>query len=112
MILSAEAASIDTPVNPLDNPIWEALRTNLERFAEGSGAARRFPPEVTLLAGCAEPTPEAFASLARLQKDPRPSVLFLDRVVTPPGWKVIERGLVVQMVNERPAKMPAIPNDI
>ncbi len=100
-------------MNPLDNPIWEALQTKLERFAEVSGTARRFPPEVTLLAGCAEPNPEAFASLAKLQTDGQPSVLFLDRVVTPPAdWKVIERDSVVQMVNERPAKMPAVPDDI
>jgi predicted GNAT family acetyltransferase len=111
--LRNDATSIGALVNPLDNPIWVALQTKLERFAEVSGAARRFPPEVTLLAGCAEPTPDAFASLATLQTDGRPSVLFLDRVVTPPpGWKVVARGAVVQMVNERPAQMPASPDDI
>ncbi len=100
-------------MNPLDNPIWEALQTKLERFAEVGAAARRFPPEVTLLAGCAEPTPEAFASLATLQTDGRPSVLFLDRVVNPPvGWKVIERDSLVQMVFVREAEMPEIPKDI
>ena len=100
-------------MNPLDNPIWEALQTKLERFAEVGAAARRFPPEVTLLAGCAEPTPEAFASLATLQTDGRPSVLFLERVVNPPvGWKVIERDSLVQMVFVREAEMPEIPKDI
>jgi predicted GNAT family acetyltransferase len=100
-------------VNPLDNPIWEALETKLARFAEVGAAARRFPPEITLLAGCAEPTTEAFASLATLQTDGRPSVLFLDRVVNPPvGWKVIERDSLVQMVAAREAERPEISEDI
>src|SRR5579864_5425674 len=100
-------------MSPLDNPIWEALQTKLERFAEASGTARRFPPKVTLLAGCAEPSDEAFASLARLQTDGEPSVLFLDRVVTPPAdWKVIQRDAGIQMVADRAAKMPAIPDGI
>ena len=100
-------------MNPLDNPIWVALNTKLERLAEIGEAARRLPPEVTLLAGFAEPTPEAFASLAALQKDHKPSALFLERAVNPPpGWKLIEQGPIVQMVNERPAKLPAIPDDV
>jgi len=108
-----DAPPIKTSVNPLDNPIWEALQTNLARFAEVGAAARRFSPQVTLLAGCAEPTPEAFASLAMLQTDGQPSVLFLNRVVNPPaGWKVIERDSVLQMAAVRELAMPAIPEDI
>jgi predicted GNAT family acetyltransferase len=100
-------------MNPLDNPAWVALGTCLERFAEVSGTARRFPPEVTALAGCAEPTQEAFESLARLQADGRPSALFLGRIVNPPaGWNVIERDSLVQMVAERETKMPALPEDM
>jgi predicted GNAT family acetyltransferase len=100
-------------MKPLDNPIWEALETRLQRFAEVSGGARRFSPEVTSLAGCAEPTREAFESLARLQADGRPSALFLERIVNPPaGWKVIERDSLVQMVAEREARMPALPEGI
>jgi ribosomal protein S18 acetylase RimI-like enzyme len=103
----------NAPMNPLDNPIWEALRTSLERFAEVNGTARRFPPEVTLLAGFAEPTREAFESLGRLQADGRPSVLFLHRAIDPPAsWKVIETDTLAQMVAERETQMPAAPDDV
>jgi predicted GNAT family acetyltransferase len=94
--------------NPLDNPIWHALSTRLERFAEVSGIARQFPPGVTTLAGCAEPTQEAFDSLAQMGTDGRVSVLFLERVVNPPdAWNVIAGGSLIQMEGERDRNLPA-----
>lgn len=97
----------------LANPIWASLHTCLEYLAEVNDGARRLPPEVTLLAGFAEPTPEAFDSLAKLQADGMPSALFLERPVTlPRGWREIESDDLAQMVQVRDAPMAAAPPDM
>jgi GNAT superfamily N-acetyltransferase len=97
----------------LANPIWESLRTSLEYLAEVSDGARRLPPEVTLLAGFAEPTEAAFNSLAKLQADGMPSVVFLHKpIALPGGWREIEADGLMQMVQVRDAQMPAAPADI
>src|SRR5208283_2496955 len=49
----------------LDNPIWNSLSTLHAHFAEGDELAKRYPPEVTLLAAMGEPTIEAYGSLAK-----------------------------------------------
>jgi predicted GNAT family acetyltransferase len=61
----------------LDNPIWNALTTRQEGFAQIDGPARKFPSQVTTLAGFADPTPASLTALGRLLQ-PREAVgLFL-----------------------------------
>ncbi len=83
----------------LDNPIWTALTSRQAHFAEGNGLARRFPSEVTTLAGFPEPTTEGYESLGRLPDNDAVMVLFLDAAPKlPPGW-VLEREFpLYQMV--------------
>ena len=54
-----EAFETPKTMHSLDNPIWNSLSTLHAHFAEGDALAKRYPPEVTLLAGMAEPTVEA-----------------------------------------------------
>lgn len=84
--------------NPLDNPIWAALTTRRSNFAEGGGLARRFHPEVTSLAGFAEASEEAYASLADLMSDGQPAALFLPTEQNPPaGWRTLDSMPLLQM---------------
>jgi ribosomal protein S18 acetylase RimI-like enzyme len=85
-------------MHPLDNPIWESLTTLRSNFAEGNGLARRFPPDMTSMAGFAEPSKEAFESLAAAMADGKPSALFLPEALDPPpGWKPVTATLLLQM---------------
>jgi ribosomal protein S18 acetylase RimI-like enzyme len=85
----------------LDNPIWNALTTRQEHFAEGDTVARKFPAEVTTLAGFAEPTPESFAALARLMAPGEVVGLFLMRPAPlPEGLSAIRELPLVQMWQE------------
>src|SRR5271167_1705990 len=81
-----EAFETPQTMHSLDNPIWNSLSTLHAHFAEGDELAKRYPPEVTLLAGMPEPTSEAFASLAKtLQR--AGAALFLDQPPQiPAGW--------------------------
>jgi predicted GNAT family acetyltransferase len=82
----------------LDNPIWGALTTAHARLAEGDGLARRYPPEVTPLAGLIEQSPAAYAALAALIPIGGMAGLFRDVLPDPPaGWEVVTRGPMRQM---------------
>ncbi len=86
----------------LDNPIWNSLSTLHAHFAEGDELAKRYPPEVTLLAAMGEPTIEAYGSLAKtLQR--AGAALFLDQPPQiPPSWITVHASPLVQMVCEKP----------
>jgi predicted GNAT family acetyltransferase len=88
-------------MHPLDNVIWEALTTRQIEFAEGFGAARRFMPEVTLLAGLRNPDDEGYASLAGLVDAGDTAAVFLDEpFVARDGWMYVVGAPLLQMVSE------------
>jgi ribosomal protein S18 acetylase RimI-like enzyme len=87
--------------HPLDNPIWNALTTRQEKFAEIAGSARRFPPAITTLAAFLQPARESYESLATLVQPGEEAVLFpcsLPDVA--PGLSVDEIAPLLQMVHE------------
>jgi ribosomal protein S18 acetylase RimI-like enzyme len=90
-------------MNLLDNPIWEALRTAQAGFARACKSARKFPPDVSVLAGFPEPTPENYESLASLLNPGEPVGLFL---IAPPdlpaAWSVVNTGPLLQMLYDSP----------
>jgi predicted GNAT family acetyltransferase len=82
----------------LDNPIWSALTTAHAHFAEGDELARRYPPEVTPLAGLVEQSPEAYAALAKLIPVGGQAGFFRDVLPDPPdGWATVYRTPMRQM---------------
>jgi ribosomal protein S18 acetylase RimI-like enzyme len=94
----------ETPqtMHSLDNPIWNSLSTLHAHFAEGDELAKRYPSEVTLLAGMGEPTVASYAALAKtLQR--AGAALFLDQPPQiPAGWITVHASPLVQMVCEKP----------
>jgi len=97
-----EAFETPKTMHSLDNPIWHSLSTLHGHFAEGDGLAKRYPPEVTLLAAMGEPTSDAYASLAKtLQRSG--AAVFLDQPpLIPAGWVTVHASPLVQMVCEKP----------
>jgi predicted GNAT family acetyltransferase len=90
-------------LHPLDNPIWTALTTSQSHFAQVSELARKFVPEVGPLAGFAEPTPEAYASLGKLVSVGNRAGLFLAAPanrddVEAAGFKIVEQDSLLQMI--------------
>jgi ribosomal protein S18 acetylase RimI-like enzyme len=84
----------------LDNPIWYALTSNQANLAEASELARRFPPEITTLAGFLEATRESYGSLASLVGEGEEAALFLESApVSPADWTIIETTPMLQMVH-------------
>jgi ribosomal protein S18 acetylase RimI-like enzyme len=85
----------------LDNPIWHALTSHQSVLARGNSLARRFPPDVSPLAGFESPSPEAYEALAKLAEEDKPIVLFLEEPAKPTHhWKLELEGPITQMVYE------------
>ncbi len=86
-------------MHPLDNIIWQALTTRQAEFAERFGLARRFMPEISALAGFAEPTSEGYESLARLVETGGTIRLFLEMPYQPrAGWNLVAGAPMAEMV--------------
>src|SRR5271154_6783215 len=92
-------ATVVAGLDLLENPIWSALSTTHADLAEGDEFARRFPPEVTLLAGLAEETTAACVALSWLLGPGEVAALFLREVPPlPAGVAMVQTGQVAQMV--------------
>ena len=56
----------ETDLCGLHNPFWASLATRHARIAQGGALARRYPPQVSVLAGLSGSTPEHVAALTSL----------------------------------------------
>lgn len=77
-------------MHPLDQPIWTALTTRQQTFAEGGALARRFPPVIAPFADMSEMSPQNFAALGAMMSPSEIAVLFTaDAVSAPEQFKVV-----------------------
>ena len=99
--------------HPLDGVIWNALSTRQAHLAEASGQARRFLPEVSVLAGLVEPTAQAYADLAQLcQPGDRVSLWDMRAYEPQPGWEAVAAAPLFQMILEAPSTDPGVPSPL
>jgi ribosomal protein S18 acetylase RimI-like enzyme len=99
-------------MHPLDNVIWQALTTRQAGFAEWSGLARRFVPEVGPLAGFRDPLPESYDALGKLLDTQGTIALFLDAPYQDRrGWNLVAKDPLLQMVWEKSDLSPKAATD-
>jgi ribosomal protein S18 acetylase RimI-like enzyme len=92
---------VEYGMHALDNPIWKALTTSQAHLAQSAGEARKFPPEITPLAGFPEPSAESYDSLSKLLgKQPAVGLFFDSPPVVPSGWTILQGGPLLQMIHE------------
>ena len=90
----------------LDRPIWSALTTRHEAFAEGDGLARRYRPSIVPFAATAADDADSLGALARLLPPRETAVLVqADEIILPPEVSAISTAPLVQMIAEQ--SMPA-----
>jgi ribosomal protein S18 acetylase RimI-like enzyme len=90
-------------MNPLENPIWNALTSAHAHLAEGDGLAKRYPRKITTMGAFGElpATPEAWDSLAGLlQPKETIAVLFKSAPEVPNGWEGVREVDIVQMMHD------------
>jgi ribosomal protein S18 acetylase RimI-like enzyme len=94
----------------LDNPVWSALTTDQENYAEGGALARRYPAEIGPLSGMKEETEAAYEELRTLAAPGGiVGMVFREEPRAPAGWSVIRNGRLYQMVAYEPRLAEAEP---
>lgn len=89
-------------MHSLDNVIWRALTTSQAHLGTKNHGAGKFFAEVSILGALAEPSAEAYESLAALLHPNERVGLFLDKTPEPllPTWKLVTSCPLLQMVHE------------
>lgn len=94
--------------HPLDNPIWNALRTGNAPLALGDELARVLPRDVGAFAGLADYSPRAFVRLHELSPAGAPTILFTaEPISVPAGWQQRLHKPLMQLVYTQP-EAPAV----
>ncbi|MDX8483357.1 GNAT family N-acetyltransferase [Mesorhizobium sp. VK24D] len=87
----------------LDRPIWSALATRHQAFAEGDSLARRYRPSIVPFAATATDDPESLLALSKLLQPLESSILVqTDPIVLPSDLSAVSTATLVQMTAERP----------
>lgn len=101
---------MDDGLHPLDNPMWHALTTRQRAFAIGAGHARRYAPLVAPFAAVEAATVRADRDLAAIVPVGESVIIVGAAPVLSPAWRVLDNGVVIQMVCDEPPPPPARPD--
>jgi len=107
--------------SPLDAPVWHSLTGAHAAVAQVRGAARRYPPDVSVFAALGDDGPDAWADLAALVDGAEVTLVGAEPAAPPRGWRVVRTGAGHQLVAEAlvppqataaaPAVVPLGPGD-
>jgi ribosomal protein S18 acetylase RimI-like enzyme len=91
--------------HPLDNPVWSSLTTRHAHLAQGGPLSRRYPPDISPIAGLPAGGPENVAALDELAAvGDDVGVIGPFEIALPSHWEVLRSARITQMV--RPAREP------
>ncbi|RVD74090.1 MAG: GNAT family N-acetyltransferase [Mesorhizobium sp.] len=89
----------------LDRPIWSALATRHQAFAQGDNLARRYMPSIVPFSATAVDDKESVEALAKLIPPCESSfVVQADAIVLPAALCAISTASLVQMIAEQPVQ--------
>jgi predicted GNAT family acetyltransferase len=91
----------------LDNPFWSSLTTGHAHFAQGGTLARRYPADISPIAGLSAPGPANVAALEAVV-DVGDDVATVARSVPtlPPRWEILYESRITQMMRGERAPLP------
>jgi predicted GNAT family acetyltransferase len=91
----------------LDNPFWTCLATRHANIAQGDALARRYPPQISILAGVSRVAPENVAALTSLVAVGDDVVLVgVDIPKLTAGWETLHRMELTQMLRLERTPLP------
>jgi len=93
----------------LDNPFWSSLTTRHAHFALGGALARRYPADISPIAGLAAPEPANITALETVV-DVGDDMATVARSTPklPPHWEILYESRVTQMIR---SDQPPLPED-
>ncbi|RWH69970.1 MAG: GNAT family N-acetyltransferase [Mesorhizobium sp.] len=90
----------------LDRPVWSALRTRHQAFAQGDDLAVRYRPSIAPFAASATDDAESLQALGKLVSPGESAILLqVDAIVLPAELSATSTAPAVQMIAERPLQM-------
>jgi ribosomal protein S18 acetylase RimI-like enzyme len=97
----------ESDLRGLDNPFWTCLATRHAHIAEGDALARRYPPEISVLAGVSGVAPENVAALTALV-DVGDEVVLVGHEIPklPSSWETLYATELTQMLRLERAPLP------
>ncbi len=91
--------------HPLDNVAWNSLTSRHRHLGVIGEKSALYNPQVSMIAGVAENTEEAFTELARMAEPGKPVAILGDKAPgNHPDWVVMQSGEGYQMTCEIPIK--------
>ena len=97
----------------LDNPFWASLAGRHAHLARGGALARRYPPDISPLAGLSAAAPENLAALESLLEvgdDMAMTGPFVPELPLPGNWQRLFESRLTQMI--RTDRTPLPENDV
>jgi predicted GNAT family acetyltransferase len=91
----------------LDNPFWSSLTTGHARFALGGTLARRYPADISPIAGLAAPEPAnigALETLVNVGDDMATVARSMPRL--PAHWEILYESRITQMMRSEQTPLP------
>ena len=91
----------------LDNPFWSSLTTGHAHFALGDALARRYPVDVSPIAGLSAPDPAnitALQTVVGVGDDMATVGRFMPKL--PANWEILYESRLTQMIRREPAPLP------
>jgi len=89
-------------VHILDNPVWEAMNSNLNRFTTGTTLAKRGPLSRGSIVALVDPSDLAVRDLEELVAKGETVVLMARNYPEFPGWTTQHQDTLFQMVSYQP----------
>jgi ribosomal protein S18 acetylase RimI-like enzyme len=91
----------------LDNPFWSSLTTGHAHLALGGTLARRYPADISPIAGLAAPGPANISALETLVDVGDDMATVARTIPKPPAhWEILYESRITQMVRSEPAPLP------
>jgi predicted GNAT family acetyltransferase len=91
----------------LDNPFWSSLTTGHAHFALGGALARRYPVDVSLIAGLAAPGPTNIAALETVVEVGDDMATVARSVPKLPAhWEILYESRITQMIRSERKPLP------
>lgn len=91
----------------LDNPFWSSLTTGHAHFALGGTLARRYPPDISPIAGLAAPEPANVAALetvVNVGDDMATVARSMPKL--PAHWEILYESRVTQLIRSEQTPLP------
>ena len=97
----------------LDNPFWSSLTTGHAHFALGDTLARRYPGDISPIAGLAAPEPAnitALEAIVAVGDDMATVARSMPRL--PAHWEILYESRLTQMIRSERAPLPEVDLDV